>query len=380
LNGPPAPAGRPAARPPGGLLGMLAMVAAVEAAIAGHRPDLARPWAEDWRVAARAAVEKAPGCRVLCLGDSLVKHGVLPRAIEARTGLRAYGLAIGGGTVPAAYFLLRRAIGSGARPGAVVVDFAALMLDDPDPTPMLNYPELADLRDGLDLAWTARDPGFFAAFAAGHLLPSCRWRFEIRDAVRAALGGVRLPGRRAILDHRRIWDREAGGQALPTGRDRPPGEDALIDGVSPASWSIGPTDRAYLERFLALAGSRGVAVFWLLPPLCPEAHARRARRGSDAAYDRLAREVLAGHPHVVVLDARDSGYDDSVHRDHIHLDRRGAAVLTADVGSIVADRLAARSAGPRWVELPAYAGRAGDEPPPALARSPGPTSTPRSAR
>ncbi len=365
------PPDRPGSRAPRGLLGMLALVAAVELGVAGHRADFATPWAEDWRFAARAAGRRAPGSDVLCFGDSLVKFGVLPRVIEARAGLKAYNLATSGGTMPSAYFLLRRALGSGARPRAIVADFAALMLKDPDPPTLQNYPELASLKDCLDLAWTARDPGFFASSGLSKALPSYHWRFEVRSAITAALDGRSLSQRAALPVYRRNWEAESGAQPMPPGRVRHPSEDFLIDGVSPAAWACEPRNEAYLDRFLALAESRGIAVFWLIPPLCPEVHARRGRRGSDAAYGRFARGKLDRHRNLVILDARASGYDDTVHIDHIHLDRRGAAVLSGDVASALLDRPGPPGvpAGPRWVDLPPYAGRSGDGPARSLARS-----------
>jgi len=360
---------RRSARIPRGLLGMLALVAAVEAVVGGLRHDLASPLAEDWRIAARAAREKAPGREVLCFGDSLVKYGVLPRVIEARTGLKSYNLATSGGTMPSAYFLLRQALDAGARPKAIVADFAALMLKDPDPPALQNYAELASVRDCVDLAWTSGSGDFLAASVLSKLLPSFQWRFEIRVAVRAALDG-RSASRRAFLPiHRAQWDREAGAQPMPPGRVRHPSEDFLIDGVSPGTWACERRNQAYLDRFLGLAGSRGIPVYWLIPPLCPEAHARRAARGSDEAYGRFARAMIGRHRNVVVLDARGSGYDDSVHIDHIHLDRRGASVLSGDLAAILADRLERSTIGPSWVEMPRYAGRASDGPTAALART-----------
>jgi hypothetical protein len=361
---------RLAARLPWGLLGMLALVVVVEASIAGMRDDLVRPLGESWRFASTAAETRATGCDVLCLGDSLVKYGVLPRVIEARTGLRAYGLACSGGTTPSAFFLLRRALDSGARPRAIVVDFAALMpVDSPSPS-LLNYPELATARDCLDLAWASGDPGFLGASMVAKALPSARFRFEIRTSVRVALAGWSASERASVTSHRLIWARERGAQPTEPGRFRHPQEAMLIEALCPSAWACPPRDQAYIDRFLDLAGSYGIAVYWLLPPLAPEVHARRASRGSDASYERFARAVAAGHPNAVVLDARGSGYDDSVHADYLHLDRRGASVLSGDVATVLADGLRAGSANYRsWVALPSLDGRSGDEPAPALARS-----------
>jgi hypothetical protein len=247
----------------------------------------------------------------------------------------------------------------------VVVDFAALMLRDPDPPKLLNYAELGTVRDCLDLAWTARDPNFFASASLGKLLASYRWRFEIRKSMRAALDGGSSSLRRAVSDHLKLWDREAGANPIDAARVRYPQEDTLIDGVCPADWACEPVDRAYLERFLALAESRGVAVYWLIPPFAPEVHERRASRGTDVAYARFVRSVAGRHPGVVVLDARGAGYDNTAHIDHLHLNRRGAAVLSGDLAAV----LSGGPDGRGWIDLPAFAGRTGDEPAPGLARS-----------
>jgi hypothetical protein len=369
---------RLAVRLPWGLLGMLALVLVVEGSVASLRDDLIRPLGESWRFAATAAETQATGRDVLCFGDSLVKYGVLPSVIEARTGLRAYGLACSGGTTPSSFFLLRRALDSGARPRAVVVDFAALLPVADSSSNLLNYPELTTVRDCLDLAWASNDPGFFGASMVAKLLPSFRFRFEIRTSVQAALGGWSLSERASVTSHRLIWAREQGAQPTEPGRSRHPLEAMLIEGLCPEGWVCPARDEAYIDRFLDLAGSRGISVYWLLPPLAPEVHARRVARGSDLAYERFVREVAARHPKTVVLDARSSGYDDSVHADHLHLDRRGAAVLSGDLGSVLTDGLRNRSGETsRWVALPSFNGRSGDEPPPALARSRPPDGRPR---
>ncbi len=368
------PFGRRWRRLPGGVLGMLALVALVESSLSGHRLDLVGPAAEDWRSAARAAETRTAGRDVLCFGDSLVKYGVLPRVIEARSGLKSYNLATAGGTMPSAYFLLRRAFDSGARPRAIIADFAALMLPDPDPPAPANYAELATLGDCLDLAWGAHDAGFFGSLALAKLVPSYRWRFEIRGAVRASLLGRFVPSRPGTEILRQLWAEALGAQPMPEMPPRPPTPRVLVDGCSPPAWSIEPRNRRYLDRFLGLADRRGVTVFWLIPPLGPEVHARRAEVGADDAYARFARDRAAEHRSVVVVDARRSGYDDSVHIDHMHLDRRGARVLSADLAALLVDRLGAGPGRPNWLDLPALAGRTGpggDGPSRTLATTPG---------
>ena len=259
---------------------MIALVVAVEAGLEASRPDLVTPLAESWRVSARAAETKAPEADVLCFGDSLVKYGVLPRVIQARTGLRAYNLAVSGGTVPSSFFLFRRALDAGARPKAVVVDFAALMEQQANGPPrLLNYPDLATVGDCLDLARTSRDPGFFGPAVVSKVLPSAHFRFEIRSRIVAALDGRSVSERASVLSHSLVWSREAGAQPTQPGRNYHPQEKMLIERISPTDWACDPVDRAYLERFLELAGSHRITVYWLIPPLAPEVHARRLERG-----------------------------------------------------------------------------------------------------
>ncbi len=360
----------PAFRLPIGLLGMLALVLAIEVLISARRLDFTTVWADDWRQTAEAAKTVARGRDILCFGDSLVKFGVLPRVIEARTGLKAYNLAINAGTMPSAYFLLRKALAAGARPRAVVADFFPLMLPDYPPSSVRTYPDLASFGDLLDLARTSRDPGFLASTVVGKLLPSYQARFEIRSSVKAAFQGRRAspwPAQAAIWA---TWGDQLGAQPMPGSPLRPADDPALVHELSPETWSCDPINAAYLEKFLKLAESRHIPVFWLMPPLGPRIRERRLAQGTDLAYARLAREAQVRHPGLVILDARSSGYDASVHIDAIHLDRRGATVLSEDLATVIqayfrGDRIA-------WVELPAYDGRTGE--PAMVAESPRPSA------
>ena len=73
---------------PRGLLGMLGLVVAIEAAVARDPLAFSDPVGLSWRLAARSARDEAPGRPVLCVGDSLVKHGMIPKVIAARSGAR----------------------------------------------------------------------------------------------------------------------------------------------------------------------------------------------------------------------------------------------------------------------------------------------------
>jgi len=336
-------------RLPLGLLGMLVLVGAVELVLAGRRLDFTTVWADDWRTAAVSATRKASGRDILCFGDSLIKIGVLPKVIEAKTGLKAFNLATNAGTVPSTYFLLRRALEAGARPRAIVVDFFPLMQPDQPRNSTRFYPDLATTGECLELARVAGDADFFTTVLLGKLLPSFKCRYEIRASIKAALAGRRAspwPDQGWIWA---AWKSEDGAQPMPSTLNRSPADPRFVGDVSPEGWSCDGINAVYLERFLELARSRSIPVYWLMPPVSPEVQAQRDRNHADEAYDRFARTTLDRHPEVVVLDARHSGYDGQVFIDAIHLDRQGATTLSNDLAGHLG------SGTSRWVALPAFA-------------------------
>ena len=344
---------RPNRRSPRGLLGMLALVACVELTISARRLDFTTVWADDWRGAERAASRQGLGRDVLCFGDSLVKFGVLPKEIRARTGLKAYNLAVNAGTVPSTYMLLKRALDAGARPRAIVVDFFALMQPDRPRNSTRMYPDLATTGEVYDLARFAGDFEFFNGVMTGKLLPSAKCRFEIRESVRAALKGRRASPWPAQAEIWGLWKAHDGAQPMPVPAGRPPADPVLVSDISPPSWTVDPINARYAEKFLKLAQAHGIPVFWAMLPLSPEVQALRDRNRTDEAYDRYAREVLARHPEVVVVDARRSRFDGSAFYDPIHLNVEGARAFTAGLAAELAARLEGHPSADRWVALPA---------------------------
>jgi hypothetical protein len=348
---------RQARRIPVGLLGMLVLVSVVETTISARRLDFTTVWADDWRCAAGAASHHVKGRDVLCFGDSLVKIGVYPKVIEARTGLKSYNLAVNAGTVPATYFLLRQALNAGAKPKAIVVDFFALMLPDDSLKATRRFSELATPGDCLELAMLEGAPEFLSATLLGKLLPSYKCRFEVRNSIKAALEGRRAspwPDQAGIWEN---WKSQDGAQPMPGNPNRLLATPMLLSDLAPVGWTCDPINATYVEKFLALAGSRNIPVFWLMPPVSPEIQVYRDLRRTDEAYDRFARATLERHPDVTVLDARHSGYDGSVFIDPIHLDKRGAKALTSDLASRLVDRLGGRNQAEHWVALPTFGGR-----------------------
>ena len=323
------------AKIPWGLVGMLALVVAVEAVVAGHALDLTRFPIDDWRVQGRAARVEAVGRDWLCFGDSLVKYGIAPRELEARLGGRAYNLALCGGQAPASYFLLRRALDAGARPRGVIVDFAPHLLATDARHNLRQWPELLGLREGVDLAWTTGHAGFLASLALGGLLPTVKDREQVRGAIVAALRGESASRRGEVEAHRRTWRAERGAErarADPSYR----GEiDAVHPAYFPHAWKCHRANEAYVRRFLDLADRHAIAVYWLLPPLAPRFQARRAALGLDDAYARLLAPLRARYANLVVVDGRYSGYGPADFIDPLHLNGQAARAWSASVASAI---------------------------------------------
>ncbi len=342
---------------PWGLLGMLALVALGEWAFTRHEMDVLAPWHWDWRHTGKAARTQAPESEILCFGDSLVKFGVLPAVVEARTGRRTYNLAVALGQTPSSYFLLRRALRAGSRPSALLVDATPHLLRESPRAPqhLRQWPEMLGTAEMLDLAWTARDPDFLAAMAVAKLLPSLRARQEVRGAVLDALRGG--PSRRRFLAAQ-FWRNtrvNRGANAMPGG---PPNVDCA--GACRTLYShfgCDPVNAAYLDRFLALADARGIPVFWVITPLSTEMQQLCERSGFDAAHTAFVEGLRRRFPNLTVLDGRRSRYGQSLHTDDpVHLNHLGASAFTADLAPFLA-RFLTGGDTPRWVSLPPYHAR-----------------------
>ncbi len=90
-------------------------------------------------------------------------------------------------------------------------------------------------------------------------------------------------------------------------------------------------------------------------PFRPDVEARRSAMGRTEDYSRFLRVLVAEHPGMIVHDARESGYDASYFVDPIHLNVRGAAALSADLGRAIRAQLdgPAVATASRWTTLPA---------------------------
>ncbi len=341
---------------PGGLLGMIVLVAVLELTLARAEPRFTTIWADAWKFSGWAAARKAPLCQILCFGDSLVKHGVVPRIIEERTGRRCYNLAAFMGVAPSSYYLLKQALDSGARPEAVLIDGELL---DGHPLGVRRlWPEMISLCDTWELTRTAKLPRLFPELAVARFLPSARLRFELRDELMAALGGLDPETWTSNATHRRNWELNLGADLMqvevcPPEKDRRPARIAELEPTS-RGWKCDPINAEYVRRFLQLALDQEIPVFWLLPPIHPEFQAQREREGRDGSYMQFVSRLQQRFPNLVVLDGRHAGYDPSALADVSHLNRRGAVAFSATVADVLRRRLSGGSEGQRWVELPDF--------------------------
>jgi hypothetical protein len=337
---------------------MVMLVAAFEGLVAG-RDRFASDLAESWRYKAVAATRGAARAEVLCFGDSMVEFGVVPAAVDGGGGGRAYNLAVHAGHPAASYALLRRVLEAGGRPRAVVIDVMPQQLVKGPLAADLRraWPELAGPREALALARRGRDPGFFAATMLARALPSFKARHEIRRGLAAALGGRGYSAREIVRVLRRNWDVNLGAQVMPEPRGGQPAVGPPSPELFPDAPRYDPRTVSYVRRFLRLAGSRGVAVFWLIPPLRPDAQRMLETRGQDTTYTRFVRALQARFPGLTVVDGRHSGYDPALFVDAIHLNRRGALALSRDLAALLDRPPGGGPAGTRWVALPTFRDR-----------------------
>ncbi|WP_406695103.1 hypothetical protein V5E97_29100 [Singulisphaera sp. Ch08] len=356
-------AGNPPARArvstsiPWGLLGMLGLLALIECGVVARHPlDFSDPVSLSWQLSAQATHRDAPGCTILGVGDSLVKHGVIPSVLEAETGERVCNLAVARGPAPATYFLLRRALDAGARPKAIVVDFKPGVLVGSPRYNLRYWQEILTVREGLDLARHDHGGSLLVNLALGRLLPTFRGRLEVRGAILAALRGEDSPMRLINRVCQRNWGVNDGANVAA----RNPAFNGEVSAEQHKTllshlWYCHRVNKTYVRRILDLTAERGIRVYWLLPPVSPALQTKREETGAESGYLKFVRSFQHPYPHLTIVDGRHAGYDHTAFVDATHLDGRGAFTLTTELGRMLRRDLAGDSATTsRWVNLPPY--------------------------
>jgi len=338
---------------PLGLLGAIVLIVGVEQTIAQQKLGSLGGSQWSYEIARQVASSRQGGYDVVCFGDSLLKQGLAPTVMEAKAGLRAYNFAVAGGQAPGNYFLLRRALESGMKPRAVVVEyFPNLMLTDPDFN-VENWPFLASPGDCLEMAQLTRDPNFLASLALRELFPSVRCRNSIRANILAALDGSFPTFAREINSARRNWEVNRGAEIIASRPGRIEDVESWMHGYFPR-FDCSRTNRAYIKKLLELARSHEIPVFWLLPPYKPELQARCEQSGFDQAHETFIKGLQARYPGLYVIDGRRAGYDPDVFSDLHHLGREGAAIFSSEVAFLLLRHREGPASTSRWLELPRY--------------------------
>jgi hypothetical protein len=353
-------------RPPAGLLGMLALIAVVESFIAGHGLEFRDPGDWAWAVVGKSARHDSPGRDILIFGDSLAKMAVAPALLQAGTGRSTFNLAVCAGQAPSSYFLFRRALEAGARPSAVFVDFCPRLLQlGPNTTP--TWPAMLEPREALELAQVARDPDLFATIELGRIFPSFRARLGVRASLLAALGGRPNFWGADTPTYRRNWKTNLGAQIMPCGVN----PDTNFVKIRQDFFSDLKFDRVnlvFMERFLELAESRSIPVYYLVTPLKPGLQAECERTGFDAAYEEFLKGVQSRHANIAMVDGRRASYDPAVFYDPLHLGREGAWAFSTAMVDVLRRHPPGHS-GNRWIEFPKYTGLPAGSPPEDLNQS-----------
>ena len=340
---------------PWGVAGMIGLIVAIECFVARNWLDFTDPVSLSWRYSAAAIQTESRGCDLLCLGDSLIKHGLLPGVIEEGTGRRTANLSAARAPTLLTYFLLRRALDAGARPRAIIINAKpAVLLAGPEFNARY-WQELLTPRECLEFSLMTRNGPFMLATIVGRLLPSVRSRLEVQSHVLAAVRGEtdRIPAINRVL--LRNWTVNRGANVAAARSERQDAAEPDIERkLHPGLFFVDPTNAQGIDRLLQLADARDIPVFWLLTPISPVLQTLRDQSGAEAAYEQFVRSSVARYPRLVtVLDARRGSYPPSLFTDHTHLNSHGAIALSRAVAAALKPLLSGpRSAsGPVWIAV-----------------------------
>ncbi|MDX2035741.1 MAG: hypothetical protein SFX72_03745 [Isosphaeraceae bacterium] len=327
-------------RLPLGFLGTLVLIALVESALGGMRLEIAPPPTLSWIASDDATRSGLGPIDVLCLGDSLIKHGLLPLEIERLIGKPSFNLAVSAAQPPTTEAMLRHALDRGARPSAIVIGYSPDMLLGGPSASVRNYPEILGPLELIDLAREARDRDFGTEAIIGSLLPSVRARFELRAMIASTVLDPKRERDREVTASMllRNWSLNRGAQFTP---ERPEyrGEvsEADIERLSARRFWCNRLNMKAIERTIRLATDRGIRVYWLLCPVTPALREVRVASGSESKETAFVEGFLGRFPGLTVIDARESGLPSDCFVDPIHTSGRGALRLTKAAAAILAD-------------------------------------------
>jgi hypothetical protein len=329
---------------------------AIECSVARNWLDFIDPVSLSWRFSTEGVATIAARADLLCLGDSQIKHALVPSVIEQETGLSTANLSAARAPALLTYFLLCRALDSGIRPAAIIINTKpAVLLADPKFNARY-WQEVLTASECLRLLRMTGDAPFVASAIVGRLLPSLRCRLEVRSNLLAALRGERdrIPVINRVLLRNWTVNRGANVVGPGTSPQQDDDEQEIERRLHPSLFHVDRNNVEALERLMQLAAERDIRVFWLLPPSAPTLQRLRDESGAETKFEQFVRSFAARYPRILtVLDGRRPGYKSELFTDLTHLNGQGAIALSRAVATAVGPALAhpRSSAAPGWIAL-----------------------------
>jgi hypothetical protein len=325
---------------PWGVAGMVVLIALFESFIARNWLDFTDPVSLSWRYSALAASAHACDSDLLLVGDSLIKHALIPSVMAEVRGERIVNLGAARCPTSMTYFLLLRSLEAGAHPRAIVFNAKpAVLIGGPDFN-QRYWQEVLTVSELSQLFGMMSRGEFVAATLAGRLLPSLRSRLEIRDHLLAALHAEAGP----LHDiNRALWRNWTLNEGANVVFPQTPFSGELtakdLKNLHPQVFHAEKSNAKAIHRILQLAQDQNIPVYWLLPPLPPSLQSAREESGAEAAYDRFIEGYLARYLRTLwVLDGRHAGYPATAFADATHLNAKGAIALSRTVAKALASK------------------------------------------
>lgn len=349
---------------PWGAAGMVFLVVMIECSFARNWLDFTDPVSLSWRYSALAARTRVCDKDLLLLGDSLIKHALIPSVMAEVSGERAENLGAARCPTLMTYFLLRRSLEADARPRAIVFNAKPAVLIGGPTFTQRYFQEILTAAELLRLFQMMHRNEFVVSTLAGRLLPSLRSRLEIRAHLLAVLRGDAGPLHEVNRALWRNWTVNDGANvALP----QPPynGELTAKDAknLHPHIFYAEKSNAKAIDQLLQLAQERHIPVYWLLPPLSPKLQSERDQSGAESAYENFIRRYQSRYPRTLsILDGRGAGYPVAAFTDATHLNAKGAIALSRTVAKAIERQLGdpAVEPGPRWITLELWSDRSAE--------------------
>jgi lysophospholipase L1-like esterase len=357
---------------------MIPCILAIEAALWATKSLREQPSLLLWRDTGRDS--RSPEAReadVILLGDSMIRCGLVPEILEAKTGRKTVTLALTGGRPSAALLLLNRVLEQGGAPSVVVIDFEPLILINSPYSAWTAWYELLEPRDVFDFGQWMHDPSFPASFSLGHAFLSIRhrqlfegqfkafvengdWLHSLATAETVATPPVLshgTPARAPASVHTQPLN-DGGHHSLKIDVNQEPAEFASTNPANSlgellpplprtvefqlTSLSPGATNKLEAKaviKLLRLTRDQKIALYIAIPPRGAELEKHLDDHGLAAWRDRFHDSLLREFPHVRVIDSRHAGYSDLLFSDSSHVNHAGAQAWSRDFAATLAREL-----------------------------------------